>query len=283
MTAVTAGAHPSAATHRWLMMLVVWIGTAWCGGNGSHQAAAATIQLLSGECESIVVSMCRPVLRYNSTATPNLVGHESQPEAEHELKSFQPLLEYGCSSRLLFFLCSSYLPLCTDKVQALVGPCRPLCEDVRRRCEPVLNRFGFRWLSSLNCSRFPPQNDQNYMCMDGPAAEQTDTGLITNRLFTRGKMTSSAPDMTSAFDSGCSRMRNVPAYVYVNRTQRCSLLCRESAASTAVEKKFAEAWMTVWSVPCFTSTLFAACSVLIDSSRYNSPRTWNDVVSAELL
>lgn len=269
-------------------MLVVWIGTAWCGGGGSHQAAATTIQLLSSivkvrECESIVVSMCRPVLRYNSTATPNLVGHESQPEAEHELKSFQPLLEYGCSSRLRFFLCSSYLPLCTDKVHALVGPCRPLCEDVRRRCESVLNRFGFLWLSSLNCSRFPPQSDQNHMCMDGPATEETNTGLITNPLYTGGKMTSSAPvhrpDMVGTSDSGCSRMRNAPAYVYVNRTHRCSLLCHESAASTAVEKKFAEAWMTVWSAPCFILTLFAACSFLVDSSRYNSPRTciWNSL------
>ena len=276
MAAVAAGApHPSAAT-RWLT-LVVWMGTVWCsGGGGSHQEAAATVRLSSDnvkvrECESIAVSTCRPVLRYNSTATPNLVGHESQPEAEHALNTFQPLLQYGCSSRLRFFLCAAYVPLCTDKVQTVVGPCRPLCEDVRQRCEPVLNRFGFRWLSSLNCSRFPPQNDQNHMCMEGPAAENTDTALITNRLSTRGKLTSSAPiyrpHAAATSGSDCSRMRNAPAYVYVNRTQRCMPLCRESAAFTAGEKRFAEAWMTIWSVPCFISTLFAVVSFLIDSSR----------------
>ena len=255
-----------------------------CGG--SHQAATGTVRLASGnvkvrECESIAVRMCRPVLRYNTTAAQNLIGHHSQLGAEHELDTFQPLLQYGCSSRHRFFLCASYVPLCTEKVRAVIGPCRPLCEDVRQRCEPVLNQFGFHWLSSLNCSRFPPHNDQNHMCMEGPAAEETGTRLIwpiTHRPWTRrsGKSTSPAtsdvhrPYMAATSGSGCSRMRNAPAHVYVNRTQRCSLLCRESGAFTAGEKKFAEAWMTIWSIPCFISTLFTVLSFLIDSSRYNS-------------
>ena len=77
--------------------------------------------------------------------------------------------------------------------------------------------------------------------------------------------------LTSAATSGsdCWRMRNSQSYVVVNRTQRCSLLCHESAAFTASERKFAEVWMAIWSVPGFVSTLFTIVSFLIDPSRYN--------------
>jgi len=271
----------------WLV-LVQLMGSACCSRAGSYRVVAETARLSSGnvkvrDCEMIAVQMCRPVLRYNATSSPNLVGHESQPEAEHELNTFQPLLQYGCSSRLPFFLCAAFVPLCTEMVQSVIGPCRQLCEDVRRHCEPVLNRFGFPWPSSLNCSRFPQQNDHNHMCMEGPTAENShtrSTWVITRLPLTRysGKSTSlsstassvDGTDKVATSGTDCSRMRNTSAYVYVNRTQRCSLLCHEFGAFSANEKKFAEAWMTIWSVPCFVSTLFTVLSFFVDSSRYNS-------------
>jgi len=270
-------------TAGWLI-LVQLMGSACCGRSGSYRAAAGTARLSPGnvkvrDCETITVRMCRPVLRYNATSSPNLVGHETQPEAERELNTFQPLLQYGCSSRLPFLLCAAYVPLCTEMVQAVIGPCRQLCEDVRRHCEPVLNRFGFPWPSSLNCSRFPPQNDRNHMCMEGPTEEKSHTRStrlpLTGYSGKSTSLTSTASsvdgtDKVATSGSDCSRMRNASAYVYVNRTQRCSLLCHEFGAFSAGEKKFAEAWMTIWSVPCFISTLFTVLSFLVDSSRYNS-------------
>lgn len=48
-----------------------------------------------GTCEPIQIEMCRG-LGYNVTTMPNLVGHESQNDAEYTLQTFNPLLQYGC-------------------------------------------------------------------------------------------------------------------------------------------------------------------------------------------
>uniref|UniRef100_A0A803XRN7 Frizzled-4 n=1 Tax=Meleagris gallopavo TaxID=9103 RepID=A0A803XRN7_MELGA len=115
--------------------------------------------------------MCQN-LGYNVTKMPNLVGHELQADAELQLTTFTPLIQYGCSSQLQFFLCSVYVPMCTEKINIPIGPCGGMCLSVKRRCEPVLKEFGFAWPDSLNCSKFPPQNDHNHMCMEGPGDEE---------------------------------------------------------------------------------------------------------------
>ncbi|CAG2164779.1 unnamed protein product [Oppiella nova] len=122
------------------------------------------------QCEPIRIDMCRG-LGYNVTGMPNMVGHELQQDAELQLQTFTPLIQYGCSSQLRFFLCAVYTPMCTDKVPISIGPCRPLCENVRHRCEPVLQEFGFPWPSALNCSKFPLENNHQHMCMEGPEPE----------------------------------------------------------------------------------------------------------------
>lgn len=73
--------------------------------------------------------------------------------------------------------------MCTPKVYNMIGPCRGLCESVRARCNPVLKSFGkslnfllkiinykakislkgFTWPASLDCNRFPKDNNHENM------------------------------------------------------------------------------------------------------------------------
>ena len=124
----------------------------------------------SRTCEPIRVEACQG-LGYNVTAMPNFGGHESQLDAELQIQTFAPLIQYGCSSQLRFFLCSVYVPMCTEKVADNIGPCRPLCASVKERCHPILVEFGFPWPSSLDCERFPEENNHLHMCMEGPGEE----------------------------------------------------------------------------------------------------------------
>lgn len=203
-------------------------------------------------CEPIRVDMCTG-LGYNETGMPNLVGHERQKDAVMILKTFQPLIEYGCSAQLKFFLCSVYLPMCTDKVVNPIGPCRGLCEKVRSRCFPVLQGFGFPWPSALNCSRFPIENNHEHMCMEGPS--DVTTGLPVSVYLN--------PPLGL---SPCSKLTKSTHYFYVNRSGRCVPYCSADILFDTADKNLAEVWLSIWAALCFVSTLVVVLTFAVDSS-----------------
>lgn len=79
------------------------------GGAGLRLGLLLLLQLLGPargfgdeeerRCDPIRISMCQN-LGYNVTKMPNLVGHELQTDAELQLTTFTPLIQYGCSSQL---------------------------------------------------------------------------------------------------------------------------------------------------------------------------------------
>ncbi|KAJ8916829.1 hypothetical protein NQ315_005836 [Exocentrus adspersus] len=194
-------------------------------------------------CEPIRVEMCTG-LGYNMTGMPNLGGNDIQQEADYNLKSFSPLIQYGCSQHLKLFLCSVYVPMCTEKVANPIGPCRGLCESVRSRCYPVLQGFGFPWPDALNCSRFPVENNHEHMCMEGP----------------KDKIDVRAPvdPAVQKFDCG-------PQHVKGNGG--CSPPCDSNLLFDESEKKFAEVWVTVWALICLVTSLGAALTLTIGGGR----------------
>ena len=74
------------------------------------------------------------------------------------MKDFDSLIEIHCSNRIVPFLCGNYAPICLysdsgePMVWSLVGP---LCECVRRDCEPSLFAIGYQWPNQLTCDNFP--------------------------------------------------------------------------------------------------------------------------------
>ncbi|XP_042874601.1 uncharacterized protein LOC122254814 [Penaeus japonicus] len=115
----------------------------------------------SDKCEVINIPLCKG-LSYNMTILPNLLNHATQEEAGLEVHQFFPLVEVQCSPDLQTFLCSVYTPMCSPLGQP-VPPCRSLCFSAKEGCETLMNRFGFPWPKSLECSRYPDGTE----CWDG--------------------------------------------------------------------------------------------------------------------
>lgn len=92
-----------------------------------YVASAARSESAPRVCEPIKIELCKRI-GYNFTSLPNLIGHEYQNDVDLTLQTFSPLISYGCSAQLNFFLCSVYVPMCEPKVNSVIGPCFSLCE-----------------------------------------------------------------------------------------------------------------------------------------------------------
>ncbi|XP_037083005.1 frizzled-4-like [Pollicipes pollicipes] len=229
-----------------------------------------------GQCEPIQLTLCKD-LGYNMTRMPNMVGNDIQ-DADTQTRSFSPLIQYKCSSRLKFFLCTVYAPMCTEKVDVLIGPCRTLCESVKERCHPIMSKLGFPWPEALNCSKFPAENKSPHMCMEGPDETATPRGAHSLPVPRRpGPHLGPRPGYHGPRLAGASPASPCQHYVrpsyfyYVNRTGRCARSCAADVAFSQEHKQFAETWVASLAVPCLASTLFTVVTFLLDSAHFKYP------------
>ena len=222
------------------------------------------------ECTGLVssVEMCRGAVRYNSTGWPNIVGDNSLVDAERQLRTFTPLVQYGCAKHhLTFFLCAVYVPMCTEKVSDVIGPCRSACERARDPCEPLLQSFGFVWPAALNCSRFPVRNDHTQMCMEGPEVDDDDgdvqyrSSLTTHKVVVQfdvnvqGAGNDASEEESSASLTECLLTHNETA-------------CRAPCVWITTRERVVSVWMVVTAIICLTSTLFCAVIFIVDTRRF---------------
>ncbi|GBL90645.1 Frizzled-4 [Araneus ventricosus] len=234
-------------------------------------------------CEPIRIKTCSNI-GYNVTGMPNFVGHDIQRDADLQLQTFTPLIQYGCSSRLRFFLCSVYAPMCTEKVPQPIGPCRPLCESVQGLCEPVLLEFGFKWPPALNCSQFPPVNNEKHMCMEGPQHEEQKHVPFRDRRpsrpgihrgsgnsVSRPRYHHPVSSVRTISRSMCKHLRFSDRYYYINNTERCAAACRADILYSKENKEFAQVWIAVWSCLCFLSTLFTIIKSFSKGENFRYP------------
>lgn len=213
------------------------------------------LQQIPRICEPIRIELCRGI-GYNETSMPNLVGHELQTDADFTLQTFSPLIQYGCSAQLHFFLCSAYVPMCTSKVSQPIGPCRGLCETVRSRCHPILQGFGFSWPQSLDCNRFPKENNHEHMCMEGPG--EPGGGIPT-----------SSTKITSSLQPNCQGLIKSHLYIRLNRSGRCAPLCEADILFDQHEKYLAEIWVSVWSYTALGTAIIATICLIFSDTKWD--------------
>lgn len=110
-----------------------------------------TNTLGNGKCETTTIPICKGLQHFNMTLFPNFLNHDTRDEAALEVQQFSPLVQFGCSPDLSFFLCSLYAPSCS----APFKPCRDLCISVKKGCLPILEEFGIPWPEKFACDKFP--------------------------------------------------------------------------------------------------------------------------------
>ncbi|XP_028399881.1 frizzled-like [Dendronephthya gigantea] len=113
-------------------------------------------------CEPMKIKTCKQL--YNQTIFPNFHKHRSQNETEEFFKEheFQTLLNSGCSTDLIYLVCSYFAPICVKYSinNGKFGPCRSLCKKVKKECGPTARKLytkDLNLLRKLNCTKFPRQ------------------------------------------------------------------------------------------------------------------------------
>ncbi|KAJ7376989.1 hypothetical protein OS493_031261 [Desmophyllum pertusum] len=125
-------------------------------------------------------------LGYNLVRMPNFVDHQAlQKDAGENIKVFHPLVATNCSPILRSFLCLLYFPPCVInnntnmimKWKWKMEPCRDVCEEARRGCEPVLLALGFRWPEIMKCEEYPTFDKIKFKCLRPKIKPSTPTEI----------------------------------------------------------------------------------------------------------
>ena len=193
----------------------------------------------------------------------------------------------------------STFPCATKRFPKTLVHVKPLCKQVRDRCEPVLLEFGFPWPAALECDRFPPENNHQHMCMEGPGESDLEPIPSSSMKpipvvprqpikpfkpivhppvivytedtihFQRPKSTISTAARVN--DALCSNLKFSGEYVYINRTERCGHKCSSDILFMKANKSFSEGWLLVWSLLCCILTAFTIITFIIDPSQFKYP------------
>ncbi|XP_022916616.2 frizzled-4-like [Onthophagus taurus] len=210
--------------------------------------------LVKSKCERITVSMCQGI-QYKWTMMPNLLGHTTQLDANIMLENFKGILNDQCSPYLRLFVCSVYVPLCSEHLPRAVPACRGLCEQVKTDCLPTLQRLNLSWPEEFNCSRFHEYSEQPNLCMQQPSDEEH-------------------LQETHHFGQLEIPLKNVrPPHHCPKNTifsnNMCVKMCVNDSSST--DRLLYEVWTGVWSFFCLIVTSFALLTFTIEPKRFRWP------------
>ena len=96
-------------------------------------------------------------MTYNETVFPNIFSHQSQEQAFGGLQQFLPIINSGCSPVMRPFLCSVFLPKCSESANRTI-PCKELCEAAMDGCTNEIKSLSIPWPKELECDNLPQNN-----------------------------------------------------------------------------------------------------------------------------
>uniref|UniRef100_A0A914DBR6 Uncharacterized protein n=1 Tax=Acrobeloides nanus TaxID=290746 RepID=A0A914DBR6_9BILA len=217
------------------------------------------------------------------TSYPNIYGHEKQEEAGLEVHQFYPLVEVGCYKHLKFFLCAMYTPICQDNYEKPVMPCREVCLEARKNCEPLMRQYNFKWPPTLSCDSLPKISEQQAtgdICAAPPDTQENEV-----------KYEDKSPSFPSypidnniypvvgidVIDYQCECRCVKPFHVAVERdykvlnVSKCAYSCYSTALRTQNDRHFINTWIAVWSGICLALSVFTILTFIIELERFPYP------------
>ncbi|CAF5053493.1 unnamed protein product, partial [Rotaria sp. Silwood1] len=213
------------------------------------------------QCVEISNTRTCASMPWNMTIFPNLVGHHRAEDADYELASYVPLFNRNCSKSIKYFLCSVYTPICSSlPTISAVKPCRHLCEEARRGCEPIMNTFGYKWPPHLRCTEYPIEQP----CFEAPKDHKQQIILAKY------------DDDSDVFDysnNACSYQyrTNYPDLKYkLDHGTNCAMPCNRSLFTTE-QVYYVRHYVGILAILCLLSTLFTIMTYSIDLLRYRYP------------
>ncbi|CAK8682632.1 unnamed protein product [Clavelina lepadiformis] len=227
------------------------------------------------QCVPITEKICAG-FEYNMTTMPNILGHESQAEASASINEFQLLLETKCSDRLQFFLCSLYFPMCSSKVDVAITACRPMCEEVRSKCEPVMQKAHFEWPSTIDCNKLPIQTEKQKLCMQPPNITKsvTSVSLENNSKDPASNVPVNSDDKSKQRnEESLNPCQNFNKFYFDTRSKACVPRCdaKVDVMFNHDDKRLAYFIFFVCGLFCFSSTAVTMLTFLIDNKRFKYP------------
>ena len=125
------------------------------------------------KCEPLNNSSVCHGLGYNLVKMSNFFYPNSQKDAEDRMRVFTPLVNNDCSANLQFFLCVLFVPPCVINMDGTIPPCREVCEEVRRGCEPDMITAGYPWPPFMDCKRFPFHDKKGFCLKPKPKCQKS--------------------------------------------------------------------------------------------------------------
>jgi hypothetical protein len=98
---------------------------------------------------------------------PNMFGQCNIEELNTEIQYFDALVATNCHLNLKFLLCGVYSPFCVRNEVPFTFPCREICDEIRKACEPHYKRLYHRlpWPQKLQCHRYPTSETKEIECV----------------------------------------------------------------------------------------------------------------------
>ncbi|KAJ8953579.1 hypothetical protein NQ318_003001 [Aromia moschata] len=182
----------------------------------------------------------------------------------YRLLSYEPFLSHQCSKNIRLFICSVFVPMCSEHVPGPIQACRGLCEKVKADCSDSLRKLGLDWPQELNCSSLIKLINKKQLsgtpelCMQQPEDNEDVANEVVHRSYF-------SPEEMDNLNTNCPP--NTTPFGY-----KCVPLCKQAHPQLQKsETATFEVWVAVWSIICLIFTTFALITFMIQPKRFRWP------------